>query len=165
MQPTDREYAERLDRGDPLASYRDRFVIPDDDVIYLDGNSLGRLTKASQQRIREVLDDDWGTHLIRSWEDRWMDLPSQIGDLIGTELLSADPGETIVGDSTTVSLFKAMSALLEAQPERNAIIIERDNFPSDRYLVESIAKRRDLEVRWIDEVGNDGLTLDHVKPF
>ena len=154
---TTRAYAEQLDRDDPLASYRDQFVIPDDTVIYLDGNSLGRLPKATQARIKEVLDEDWGGHLIRSWEDRWMHLPGQIGDLIGTGLLGAGPGEVIVGDSTTVALYKAMSALLDAQPDRRAIVIERDNFPTDRYLVESLAGRRELEIRWIEEAGPDGL--------
>jgi kynureninase len=161
---TTRAYAEQLDREDPLASYRDEFVIPDEDVIYLDGNSLGRLPKATRARISQVLDDDWGGRLIRSWEDRWIDLPRRIGDLIGTGLLGADPGETIVGDSTTVSLYKAMSALLDAQPDRRAVVIERDNFPTDRYLVESLAQGRDLEIRWIDEAGPDGIGLDHVKP-
>jgi kynureninase len=154
---TTRAYAEQLDRDDPLASYRDEFVIPDDAVIYLDGNSLGRLPKATQARVKEVLDEDWGAQLIRSWEDRWMHLPGQIGDLIGTGLLGAGPGEVIVGDSTTVALYKAMSALLDAQPDRRAIVIERDNFPTDRYLVESLAGRRELEVRWIEEAGPDGL--------
>ena len=162
---TTRAYAEQLDRDDPLAAYRGEFVTPDDDVVYLDGNSLGRLPKATQARVRQVLDDDWGGHLIRSWEDRWIDLPSRIGDLIGTGLLGADPGETVVGDSTTVSLYKAMSALLDAQPDRRAVVIERDNFPTDRYLVESLARGRDLEVRWIDEAGPDGIGLDQVKPL
>ncbi len=160
---TTREYAEGLDRDDPLAAYRDEFVIPDDDVIYLDGNSLGRLPKATQARVKQVLDDDWGGHLIRSWEDRWLHLPTRIGDLIGVNLLGADPGEVIVGDSTTVSLFKAMSAILDANPGRRAVVIDRDNFPTDRYLVESLAGRRQLEVRWVDEVGPDGLTLAHLE--
>ncbi len=161
---TMREYAEELDRADPLAAYRADFVIPDEDVIYLDGNSLGRLPKATQARVKQVLDDDWGGHLIRSWEDRWMQLPTQIGDLIGTGLLGADPGEVIVGDSTTVSLYKAMSAILDAHPDRRVVIIDRDNFPTDRYLVESLAGRRHLEVRWIDEAGPEGITLEHVRP-
>jgi kynureninase len=159
---TSRAYAEELDRDDPLATYREQFVIPDDDVIYLDGNSLGRLPKATQARVKEVLDEDWGGHLIRSWEDRWMHLPSRIGDLIGTGLLGADPGEVIVGDSTTISLYKAMSALLDAQPGRRAVVIERDNFPTDRYLVESLAGGRDLEVRWIEESGPNGLSASEV---
>ncbi len=160
-----REYAEELDRADALAHYRDDFVIADDDLIYLDGNSLGRLPNASRDRVREVLDDDWGSHLIRSWEDGWIDLPQRTGDLIGTGLLGADPGEVIVGDSTTVSLYKAMSAALDAQPDRHTIVIERDNFPTDRYLAESFAKQRGLKVRWIEEVGSDGVTLDHVIPL
>jgi kynureninase len=163
VRETSRAYAEELDRADPLARYRADFVIPDDDLIYLDGNSLGRLPKASRDRVRAVLEDDWGRHLIRSWEDRWIDLPQRIGDLISSELLGADPGEVIVGDSTTVALFKAMSAALDAQPDRHAVVIERDNFPTDRYVAESLAKQRGLELRWIDEVGSDGVTLDHVR--
>lgn len=93
-----------------------------------------------------------------------MHLPGQIGDLIGSGLLGAEPGEVIVGDSTTVALFKAMSALLDAQPDRSAVVIERDNFPTDRYLVESLAHRRNLQIRWIDEAGPDGIRLDDVAP-
>ncbi len=164
-QVTSRAHAEQLDRDDPLATYREQFVIPDDQLIYLDGNSLGRLPRATQQRVKQVLDHDWADHLIRSWEDRWMHLPGQIGDLIGTGLLGAAPGEVIVGDSTTVSLFKAMTALLDHQPERRAIVIERDNFPTDRYLVESFARGRDLQVRWIEEAGAEGITVDDVAPL
>lgn len=163
-EPT-RAYAEELDRDDPLASYRDQFVIDDDSLIYLDGNSLGRLPKASRDRVRDVLELDWGRHLIRSWEDRWINLPQQIGDLIGTGLLGAEPGEVIVGDSTTVALYKAMSAALDARPDRHTIVIERDNFPTDRYLAESFAKQRGLDIRWIDEVGSDGVTLEHLAPL
>jgi kynureninase len=161
----DRFRAETLDKADPLAPYRERFVIDDDRLIYLDGNSLGRLTRAGRERVVSVLEDDWGRHLIRSWEDRWVELPSRIGDLIGTRLLGADPGEVVIGDTTTVALFKAMSALLDAQQERRAVVIERDNFPTDRYLVESLASQRGLEIRWIDEVGWDGVQLGDVTPL
>jgi kynureninase len=161
----DRFHAETLDKADPLAPYREQFVIDDDRLIYLDGNSLGRLTRAGRERVVSVLEDDWGRHLIRSWEDRWVELPSRIGDLIGTRLLGADPGEVVIGDTTTVALFKAMSALLDAQQERRAVVIERDNFPTDRYLVESLASQRGLEIRWIDEVGSDGVQLGDVTPL
>ena len=160
----DRSHAVALDAADPLARYREQFVIDDDRLIYLDGNSLGRLTRTGRDRVLQVLEDDWGKHLIRSWEDRWIDLPTRIGDLIGTRLLGADPGETVVGDTTTVSLFKAMTALLDAQPDRRAVVIERDNFPTDRYLVESLASQRGLEIRWIDETGSDGVQPEHVRP-
>jgi kynureninase len=158
----DRSHAEALDAEDPLARYREDFVIDDDRLIYLDGNSLGRLTRAGRERVIKALEDDWGRHLIRSWTERWTELPFRIGDLIGTQLLGADPGEVTVGDSTTVSLYKAMSALLDAQPDRRAVVIERGNFPTDRYLVEGIAAQRQLDIRWIDETGPDGVRPEHV---
>jgi kynureninase len=161
----DRSHAEKLDVADPLGHYREQFVIDDDELIYLDGNSLGRLTRAGRDRVVNVLEDDWGRHLIRSWEERWVELPTRIGDLIGTSLLGADPGEVVIGDATTVALFKAMSALLDAQQGRRAVVIERDNFPTDRYVVESLASQRGLEIRWIDEVGSNGVQLDHVTPL
>lgn len=160
--PLTRDDALDLDAGDPLAGYRDEFYIPDDALIYLDGNSLGRPTKASRDRVRIVLDDDWGTNLIRSWEQRWVGLPNHIGDLIGRGLLGAAPGETIVGDTTTVALYKAVSAALDARPERSVIVIERDNFPTDRYVVESLAQQRNLTIRWIEERGPSGVAVDDV---
>ncbi len=155
-----RSYAEALDHADPLAEYRDRFVIEDKDLIYLDGNSLGMLPLVSRDRVRQVLEDDWGRHLIRSWEDRWLDLPTRTGDLIAECALGAGPGETIVADSTTVALYKAVSAALDARPGRQAVVIERDNFPTDRYVVESLARQRGLEIRWVDEAGPNGVELE-----
>ncbi len=156
----ERYEAAALDASDPLAGYRDRFVIDDDAVIYLDGNSLGRLPKASRDRVRHVLEDDWGRNLIASWEQHWLDLPVRIGDLIGTGLLGAQPGEVIVNDSTTVALYKTISAALDARPDRRTVVIEEDNFPTDRYVVESLARHRGLDVRWIPEAGPDGVTPD-----
>jgi kynureninase len=155
----ERSAAAELDRADPLAPHRSAFVIDDDSLVYLDGNSLGRLTRASRDRVREVLEDDWGRHLIRSWEDRWIDLPTRIGDLIGTTLLGASAGDVVVGDGTTVALFKAISAALDARPDRTSIVIEEDNFPTDRYVVESLAQQHGLEIRWIPEAGPEGITL------
>jgi kynureninase len=152
--------AAELDRVDPLAEYRDRFVIDDDALIYLDGNSLGRLSKDARSRVLNALDDEWGSGLILSWEQRWLDLPAQIGDLLGTALLGADPGEVIVGDSTTISLYKAVAAALDARPDRRAVVIDEDNFPTDRYVVASLAEQHGLEVRWIPEAGPDGVSLD-----
>ncbi|MBA2573292.1 MAG: kynureninase [Nocardioidaceae bacterium] len=154
----DRSTAEKLDAADLLADYRNRFVINDETLIYLDGNSLGRLPIASRERVRRVLEDDWGQHLIRSWTDRWLDLPSRIGDLIGQHLLGARPGDVIVSDSTTVALYKAISAALDARPGRRSVVIERDNFPTDRYLVESLAQQRGLEIRWVEPAGTEGVT-------
>lgn len=159
----DRDAAVALDAADPLASYRERFVIDDESLTYLDGNSLGRLPKATRERVREVLEQDWGSHLIRSWEERWLDLPTRIGDAIGTGLLGAEPGEVIVADSTTVALYKAVSAALDARPGRRAIVIEEDNFPTDRYVVESLARQRDLQIRWVPEAGPDGISPADVR--
>jgi len=161
-EPT-RDECAALDEADPLSSYRDEFAIPDDSLVYFDGNSLGRLPKATVERIRRVLDDEWGDRLIRSWRETWMDLPTRLGDLIGTGLLGAEPGETVVSDNTTVSLYKAISATLDARPGRRSVVIERDNFPTDRYIVESLARHRDLEIRWVDEVGSDGVTADDLR--
>ncbi len=155
----DRSAAEKLDAADPLADYRNLFVINDETLIYLDGNSLGRLPIASRERVREVLEDEWGRDLIRSWAaERWLDLPSRIGDLIGQQLLGAAPGDVIVSASTTVALYKAVSAALDARPDRRVVVIERDNFPTDRYLLESLTHQRGLELRWVEPAGTGGLT-------
>jgi kynureninase len=153
--------AEALDAADPLAGYRDEFVISDES-IYFDGNSLGRLPKASVARVRQVLEDDWGTSLIRSWTDRWMDLPTRIGNLIGTELLGSATDEVIAGDSTTVALYKVISACLDARPDRRTILIEQANFPTDRYVVESLAAQRSLDIRWLPETPVSGVTTAQV---
>ena len=155
-----RAECEALDAADPLASYRAEFVVDDDALIYLDGNSLGRLPKATSDRVQRVLAHEWGSSLIRSWTQSWVDLPRRIGDLIGTGLLGARPGEVVVADNTTVSLFKAISAAIDAAPDRRVLVIERANFPTDRYVVESLASSRDLEVRWIPEAGPDPLSVD-----
>jgi kynureninase len=152
-----RSAALSLDAADELAGFRDRFVIDDDSLIYLDGNSLGRLPTATRSRLLEVLDADWAGGLIRSWDRHWLELPTRIGDLIGRELLGARSGEVVVSDTTTVSLYKTVSAALDARPGRRAVVIERDNFPTDRYIVESLAAQRDLDIRWVDEAGVDGV--------
>jgi kynureninase len=149
-----------LDVVDPLAGFRDQFVIDDDALIYLDGNSLGRLARGARDRVVAALDDEWGKSLILSWEEQWLELPARMGDLLGTALLGADPGEVIVGDSTTISLYKAVAAALDARPDRRAIVIDEDNFPTDRYVVASLAEQRGLEVRWIPEAGPGGVSLD-----
>ena len=159
-----RSDVQAMDAADPLAGFREQFVIDDDALIYLDGNSLGRLPKASRTRVLEVLDREWGGDLIRSWDRDWMQLPTRIGDLIGVELLGAQPGEVVVADTVTVSLYKAVSAALDARPGRHTVVIERDNFPTDRYIVESLAQQRGLTIRWIDEVGFDGVSASQLRP-
>lgn len=138
-----------LDAADPLAGFRDRFVIGDEPTAYLDGNSLGRLPKATAKRLREVIDREWGGRLIRGWEEKWVELPTSVGDLLGRELLGAAPGQTVIADSTSVNLYKILHAAAGLRPDRTEIVVDDTNFPTDRYLVESVAAERGLTVRWI----------------
>ena len=120
-------------------------------LLYLDDNSLGRLTRRARRRLAEVVDGEWGTGLIRSW-DTWVDLPTRVGDAIAAHLVGARPGEVVVGDSTTVNLYKAASAAIAARPGTRAVVTDDDNFPTDRYVLEGLAARHGLEYR---EVASD----------
>ena len=148
-----REEAAALDAADPLASFRDRFVIAggrDQYRIYLDGNSLGRLPVAARDRLRDVV-EEWGERLVSGWPD-WIDAPARVGDLLAESVLGARPGEVIVSDSTTVNLFKLCSAALDAYrlSAQGAVVTDRDNFPTDRYVLEGLAEQRGLTLRMLD---------------
>jgi kynureninase len=145
---TTRAHAEALDRADPLARFRERFVIADPDLVYLDGNSLGRLPRATAERLERLVSDEWGALLIRAW-DHWLELPTRIGDLLATTLLGARAGEVILADSTTVNFHRLATAALDARPGRRVIVTDRANFPTDRYVVEGIARARGLDIRWL----------------
>lgn len=135
---TSREDAAALDRADPLAGFRDRLVVGDDDLIYVDGNSLGRLPRDTPGRLAAVVEREWGSGLVRSWEE-WIDRPSLVGDLVGRAALGAAEGQVIVCDNTTVNLHKLLSAALAAQPDgRRAVVTDADNFPTDRYVIEGV---------------------------
>jgi len=155
--PSNRTYAEQLDLADPLARFRDRFVRPDDAPIYLDGNSLGPLPLATAARIAEVVGSQWGHGLVRSW-NTWVGLPREVGDLVGEHLIGAAPGQVLVGDSTTVNLFKLVSAALDAQPGRRVLVTDDDNFPTDRYVLQGIAAQRGCELRMIHTDLDQGLS-------
>ncbi|SFW75961.1 kynureninase [Amycolatopsis australiensis] len=150
--------AERLDAGDELAGFRDRFVpITDPGVVaYLDGNSLGRPLRATAERLREVVAEQWGARLIRSWDERWLALPERIGDELGRVALGAAPGQTIVADSTSVCLYKVLRAAVALRPGRDEIVTDTANFPTDRFLVESVAAELGKTVRWLDTVADVG---------
>ena len=143
-----RDHAAALDAADPLGGFRTRFVA-DDDLVYLDGNSLGRLPRATLDRLRDVLENEWGTRVVRAWDEGWMELPVSIGDRLGSAVLGAAPGQVVVGDSTTVCLYKLASAALDARPDRREIVTDVDNFPTDRYVLEGLARLRGLELRWL----------------
>jgi kynureninase len=127
------EQAQALDAADPLRSFRDRFVLPEN-VIYLDGNSLGALPKASIERQRQVVEEEWGTSLIRSWNSYgWIEAPQRIGARIAP-LIGARPNEVIVADSTSVNLFKLITAALRLSPDRPVLLSEAGNFHTDLHV-------------------------------
>jgi kynureninase len=160
--PTDRAYAEERDTADPLAGFRARFVRDDRPLIYLDGNSLGMLPVATAERISEVVRDEWGKGLIRSWQ-HWIDLPRQAGDLLGEHLLGAAPGQVVVADSTTVNLYKLARAALAARPGRGGIVTDDDNFPTDRYVLAGVAAERGADLHLVRTDIDAGLGVEAVR--
>lgn len=126
------------DAADPLASFRDRFAFPDPDLVYLDGNSLGRLPHATVARATDVVTRAWGERLIRSWNEDWWEAPLRVGDALAP-LLGAGPGEVAIADSTSVNLFKLVVAALAARPGRRRILTDDLNFPSDLYVLAGAA--------------------------
>jgi kynureninase len=159
--------ARTLDAADPLARFRDEFVGSESSLVYFDGNSLGRPPRASLDRLSAFVRDEWGGRLIRGWDESWMQLPFAIGDAIGRAAIGAAAGQTIIGDSTTVLLYKLIRAAFDAQhaadPARIEIVVDRDNFPTDRYLVEGIARERGGRVRWIDVDLAAGVTAEALR--
>lgn len=153
-----RDRAELLDDQDPLARFRDLFVVTDPELIYLDGNSLGRLPNSTVSRLQAAVVDEWGGGLIRSWP-HWMGLARRVGDLIGTKVLSARPGEVVMSDSTTVNLYKLAVASLDARPDRRVIVTDDDNFPTDLYVLQGLASQRGMELRLVRTDINEGLNL------
>ena len=140
---TERARAERLDADDPLAGFRERFVIDDAETIYLDGNSLGRLPHATRERLASVV-DQWGSELVSGWHE-WIELPARVGDLIADAALGARPGEVIVSDSTTVNLYKLAHAV--AAGREGAIVAHAGDFPTDRYVLQGLAAALGRELR------------------
>jgi kynureninase len=143
-----RDEAAVLDAADPLAGFRERFVFTDERRVYLDGNSLGRLPIATRDRLHDLV-DEWGDRLVSGWPD-WIDAPARVGDLLAEAVLGARPGEVAVADSTTVNLFKLCSAALDLQA--GPLVTDRANFPTDRYVLEGLARQRGLELRIVDRV-------------
>ncbi|MGI8627958.1 MAG: kynureninase [Geodermatophilaceae bacterium] len=154
--------ARRRDEEDPLREFRERFLIGPDPIAYLDGNSLGRPPKATIARLNEVLTQEWAVRLILSWEDRWVDLPTQVGDQLGEAVLGSAPGQTLIAASTTVNLFKVLHAACRLRPDRSEIVVDDTNFPTDRYVVEGIAADRGLTVRWLSPDPESGVKLSNL---
>jgi len=152
----DRCDVERLDADDPLSWMRDRFVVDDAGPLYLDGNSLGRLPKATVAAVEGALRDGWGSGLVRSWMG-WMEEAERVGEALGRELLGAAPGQVAISDSTSVNLYKLAAAALDARPDRRVVLSSADNFPTDRYVLEGLAAARGLELRLLEPSEPDGI--------
>ena len=155
MKPTEREYALELDRNDPLAAFRSEFVITDENLCYLDGNSLGRLPKATVEKVNHFLLNEWGTELVDGWA-HWIDEAQVAGDLLGRAVLGAAPGQTLVCDTTSVNFYQLCVAAIKARPERKTVIIDAANFPTDRYILDGIAKAHGLTMVTLDNDGSGG---------
>jgi kynureninase len=135
MTDLSRSFALDLDSRDPLASFRERFVIADPDLVYLDGNSLGRLPKAAADRLRLAVEEEWGRSLVRGWNKGWWESPTRVGEKIAG-LVGAATGQVIVSDTVSIDLFKLTAAALAFQPERRRIVTDTLNFPSDLYILQ-----------------------------
>lgn len=160
-----RESAADLDARDPLSAFRSRFVGADDPALpaYLDGNSLGRPVASVPGRLAEFATGEWGGRLIRGWDESWFELPLTLGDRIARATLGAAPGQTTVADSTTVSLYKLVRAALGLRPDRDEIVIDRGNFPTDRFVVQGIAAEAGARIRWIETELGSGPTIEQVR--
>lgn len=134
---TDIEFAKEMDARDDLASFRDEFVIDDPNLIYLDGNSLGRLPRRTTLYTNRAVEQEWGERLIRGWNEGWIDLPTNLGSKIAG-LIGAQPDEVLVTDATSINLFKLVVAALRAKPDRPSIVSDVFNFPSDLYIIQGI---------------------------
>ena len=152
--------AAALDAADPLASRRDLFVGAATSLVYLDGNSLGRPLQATADRAARFVTEEWGGRLIRGWDERWFEQPLVLGDRLAAVALGAAPGQTAIGDSTTVLLYKLVRGAVAAHPGRTEIVVDRDNFPTDRYVVEGVARECGLTVRWLDVEPDAGVTVE-----
>jgi kynureninase len=137
--------AEALDASDPLARWRDEFVVGDPTLVYLDGNSLGRAPRRTIERMRAVIEQEWAADLIRSWE-HWVELPQRVGDELAP-VIGALPGEVVVHDSTSVNLYQLVHAACALRPDRSVLAVDTGDFPSDRYVVDGVAEATGRRVR------------------
>jgi len=151
-----------LDRDDPLAGYRDHYVGSESSLVYFDGNSLGRPLKATGPRLQRFVEQEWGGRLIRGWDEGWFELPEVIGDDLARIVLGAAAGQTVVGDSTTVLLYKLLRAAVALRPGRSEIVLDRDNFPTDRYVAEGVASECGVSLRWIEVDPAAGVTAEQL---
>lgn len=156
--------ARALDAADPLGAHLDAFLDAPGVTAYLDGNSLGRPLREIPEKLAAFVRDDWGTRLIRSWDEQWMALPMELGDRIGRVTLGAAAGQTVVADSTSVIIYKLMRAALGAAGEgRTELVMEAGNFPTDRFLAEGVAAETGMTLRWLEPDPVRGVTIADVE--
>ncbi len=152
-----RSAAEALDAADPLAGFRTRFAgAGDDGLLYLDGNSLGRMPRDTPAALARVAEEEWGRGLVGSWAS-WIDVGTRVGDVIGTGVLGARPGEVLLADSTSVDLYKLLVAAADARAGRDVLVCCADDFPTDRYVVAGVAAARGMTVREVPADVDEGL--------
>ena len=155
MMDLTRTHAVAMDQVDALAGFRERFVIDDPALIYLDGNSLGRLPLATQARLRELVDEEWGRRLIRGWNEGWLATAVRVGGKIAG-LVGARPDELLVADSTSVNLFKMVLAAWRSRTGRHKIVTDDLNFPSDLYVLQGVANLTGAEIVVVPSDGIHG---------
>jgi len=163
MAITDRQFAVDLDAKDPLAKYREQFVITDPTMCYLDGNSLGRLPKQTIKVINDFLIEDWGAKVVEGWND-WIDQAQVTGDLIGRATLGAASGQVLACDTTSVNFYQLVGAALAARPGRKTIIVDAANFPTDRYILQGLAKTHGLKLITIDNESPGSAKHERITP-
>jgi kynureninase len=158
-----RAAAAALDATDPLADFRGRFAGTEDDgpdrLLYLDGNSLGRMPRETPAALAQIVEQEWSRGLVGSWSS-WIGAATRIGDLLADGVLGGRPGEVLVGDSTTVNLFKLLVAGASARADRDVLVCSADDFPTDRYVVAGVAEARGMTVREVAADIDGGLDLD-----
>ncbi|CAB4748984.1 unannotated protein [freshwater metagenome] len=163
MNVTDREYALELDRNDPLAHFKSQFVVSDPELCYLDGNSLGRLPKATVAAINNFMTHEWGPEVVTGWS-HWVDEAQPTGDLLAAAALGAAPGQTLVCDTTSVNFYQLCLAAIQARPGRKTIITDAANFPTDRYILDGIAKQFNLNLVIINNEDPSKATHERITP-
>jgi len=169
MKVTDRQYALELDKNDPLARFKSQFVISDPEMCYLDGNSLGRLPKATVTAINDFMTKEWGPEVVTGWS-HWVDEAQPTGNLLGEAALGAAAGQVLVCDTTSVNFYQLCLAAIHARPGRKTIITDAANFPTDRYILDGIAQQFGLNLVTIDNedpaiAHHERITTEVLAPF
>lgn len=169
MNVTDREFALELDRNDPLAHFKSQFVVSDPDMCYLDGNSLGRLPKATVIAINSFMVDEWGREVVTGW-GHWVDEAQPTGDLLGAAALGAGAGQVLVCDTTSINFYQLCLAAINARPGRKTVITDAANFPTDRYILDGIARQLGLNLVIINNedpaiAEHERITVDVLAPY